>query len=170
MRINEKKFTNRSLPVRQIEGAASDVFHEGRHAEQRFSVARYMARDGMSADKIAGGAEIELKAAEHAVRVERAHPRSPNSAEAKDAQAFYSDTVEHHEEHKSIEKLAPAISAVGTEAKAILDALPPHEQAAVRGRWEEYRARMYQVIDAYQRLPTERDAYAAEKKLGLQKK
>jgi hypothetical protein len=169
MTVSEQKFTNGFLKPPQIENAASDVFHEGRHAEQRFSVARLMAGQGLKSDKIAEGAGIDEDAAKHAIRVEKAHPLTPNSPEEKDAKAFSGDTVAHGDEHRAIEHLAAVISALGPEARTMFDGLTAEDRAATKGRWEAVRARMYQVIDAYQRLATEKDAFAAEEKLGLKK-
>jgi hypothetical protein len=127
--------------------------------EKNATVANVREKTGLPEDVI-----------QHAFAIEKHHPRQANSSEVKDAQAFRADTVEHKDEHRSIEHLAKQINTIGPEARAMFDALPPEERAMAQGRWESYRARMYQVIDAYQRLPVERDAYSAEGQLSANKK
>ena len=178
MTVNVTKLARSRVSVGDIESAGSDVFHEGKHAEQRFSVARMMARQAMDAktevtpaviDGIAQKSHIEAKAVADAVAVERKQPMTPGSPEQKDAAAFLDDTVTHHEEHHSTETTAKLINTLGPKASALFHALDAKDQAAMRATWEEYRARMFKVFDAYQRLPVEKDAFAAEKELGLSK-
>ncbi len=45
--------------------------------------------------------------------------------------------------------------------------LKPSDQQKVATTWQEYRARAIEILNAYYNLPAERDAYAAEKKLGI---
>ncbi|MGZ7040090.1 MAG: hypothetical protein ACXVJO_18085, partial [Thermoanaerobaculia bacterium] len=154
----------------EIDEAASDIFHEGKHAEQRFSVARLLAgTPGMTPPKIATETGIDPRAAQRAMAVEKEQPLAANSPEKKDAEAFLDDTVTHGTQHEATERLAKQINVVGPQARALFDSLSPHDQQALKARWEEYRARMFKIFDAYQRLAVEKDAFAAEKELGLGK-
>ncbi|MCU1281858.1 MAG: hypothetical protein JWM53_5404 [bacterium] len=168
MTVGAKKLENPSPKASDVHDIASDVFHEGRHAEQRFNVARLMASKGdLTAEMISTQAGISLEAVKKAVSVEKEQPMAPNAPEKKDAAAFFDDTVVHGEAHSSTERVAKAVNTLGPEARALFDALSPHDQAAMKAKWEEFRIRMFKVFDAYQRLPTEKDSFAAEKQLGL---
>jgi hypothetical protein len=178
MTVNVTKLARTRVSVGDIESAGSDVFHEGKHAEQRFSVARMMARQAIDAkqeitpaviDGIQDKSHINFKAVEDAVAVERKQPMTPGSPEQKDAATFLDDTVTHHEEHNSTEKTAKLVNTLGPQASQLFHSLDAKDQAAMRATWEEYRVRMFKVFDAYQRLPVEKDAFAAEKELGLNK-
>jgi hypothetical protein len=178
MTVNAAKLARGRVSVGDIESAGSDVFHEGKHAEQRFSVARMMARQAMEAKTeitpavikdISQKSHIHADAVTDAVDVERKQPMTPGSPEQKDAGAFLDDTVTHHDEHSSTEKTAKLINTIGLEASSLFHSLDAKDQAAMRATWEAYRVRMFKVFDAYQRLPVEKDAFAAEKELGLSK-
>jgi hypothetical protein len=140
---------------------ASDVFHEARHAEQRFNMARLLVRQHPTAET----AEM-LGIPIHVVEVAKdAGPLAANSPEAEAAQKFVDDAVTNKDEHRSLERLAPAVTDAGNRAVALFDSLAPEERAAVETRWNACRARMHEVLDAYHGLATEHDAEDAEKRL-----
>lgn len=169
--VNQESFEKRAREFedenRDIDNLASDVFHEGRHAEQRFTLARQVAdQDNRAtktdiADKVGIPENIAGKAL--ALRSKQLDP-----AQAKAADAFGKDVVDHAPEHASAEKVAPTISERVTELYGIFNALKPEERATVATQWQECRAQAIAVLDAYYNLATERDAYAAEKKLGIE--
>jgi hypothetical protein len=163
--LSQEIFGNASLAPAQIKAAASDLFHEGRHAEQRFATARLLASKGQPVAQIAASVNIEASIAQQAVAVAHEHPLDP--AQAAQAELFYKDTVEHKSEHQATEILAREVAVAGPKARTVFDALSPDVQAVVRATWQDYRSRMYEVIDAYENLPVEKDARAAELPLGF---
>ena len=151
-----------------VDKLASTVFHEGRHAEQRFAVARLLARKspGITRSQIQEQAHVHEDIAGHAIKLESQHKAPVSAAEDQSAERMAGDVVgKAGEEHAAIEHLIPQIGAAGTAAKEMLDRLSPDDRQAVAGKWQEIRARMVVALDAYYQLPTEQDAYAAEKKL-----
>ncbi len=98
---------------REIHNLASDVFHEGRHAEQRFTIARQMASQDAKATQasIAHDVGIPDDVAAKAVEL-RTKPLEPVSGdENKTADGLKDDAVDHKPEHKSAEDVAPLINA-----------------------------------------------------------
>ena len=145
------------------------MFHEGRHAEQRFAVARYLVRQNprITLKQIQGQAHVQEDVAREAKTIEtgakKQDPVSP--AEDKSAQRMAGDIVGDGEEHIAIEHLAPQIGSEGTKAAELFHRLPPSDQQKMSSTWQGYRSRMIAVLDAYYQMPTEEDAFAAEKQL-----
>lgn len=154
---------------REIHNLASDVFHEGRHAEQRFTLARQIANQDPKATEltVAHTVKIPQSIAAQAVAM-RKQPLEP--AQAKAAGSFAKDVVDHPQEHGAAEQAAPLVSDTITKAYRIFNELKPEERAAVAAQWQECRARAIEILDAYYNLATERDAYASEQKLGIEKR
>ncbi len=162
MRMNEMIFAA-SVP-KNVTETASVVFHEGRHAEQRFAIARLIATK-QSHDppaKIAKAAGVPLSVATKACEL-RAEPLSPEQEQK--AEAFKHATVDDTKRHRDIEKTAEEITAAANQAGALFHALSPADQAVASARWHELRQKAIAGLEPYFHLATERDAFAAQKQL-----
>lgn len=140
---------------------ASQVFHEGRHAEQRFAVARLVAGKTTSIGQIQKQAAVSQDIAKKALEL-RSEPMSPEQEKA--AEGFKRDTVDNPAHH-AIENAAGQITDAANQAAAAFRTMSPDDQAIVSARWQELRQRAITALDAYYHLSTERDAYAAQKQL-----
>jgi hypothetical protein len=172
MRVDQDLFTRgvfKTDKKHAINEAASTVFHEGRHAEQRFTAARLFAqenRDAKAGD-VAAKVGIQENIADQAIAM---RGQAIPAEQQKSAHAFRNDLVNNQEEHRQAEKIAPLITEAANSAGAMFAALSPEDRAIVGARWQEYRQRVMTILDAYYNLATERDSYAAEKQLGLETK
>jgi hypothetical protein len=163
--FDRRQFKGKTDKRKHVDGLASNVFHEGRHAEQRFGVARLLARQNKDVADIVKQAGVDEKVAREAkiIELEKKHPVSPEENQA--AERMSADVVDKGPEHVEIEHLIPKIGAAGTEAAEMFAQLSPEDRQKVAATWQEYRGRMIVALDAYYQLPAEQDAYAAEKQL-----
>lgn len=161
MHMSEAIFTAPKPPNMAV--VASQVFHEGRHAEQRFLVARLIASQmpHAPASKVAKAAGVLPEIAAKACEL-RSEPLAPEQ-HAK-AEAFKHATVDNPA-HKQIESAASAITDAANHAGALFHALAPRDQGQVSARWQELRQQAIAGLEAYFHLATERDAFAAQKQL-----
>lgn len=161
MHMSEAIFTAPKPPKMSV--VASQVFHEGRHAEQRFLVARLIASQmpHAPASKVAKAAGVLPEIAAKACEL-RSEPLAPEQ-HAK-AEAFKHATVDNPA-HKQIESAASAITDAANHAGALFHALAPGDQPQVAARWQELRQQAIAGLEAYFHLATERDAFAAQKQL-----
>jgi hypothetical protein len=146
--------------------AVKTVFHEGRHAHQRFTMARLLATQGQSEGDIASLLQMDAKKVALAVKSAAQQPMDTNSAEARAAGAMVNDAGVHGPEHRATERSANELTQLGNEAFDIYSALP--DKAPFATQWAEYARRMHEAIDAYHNLPTEHDAEAAERAVQVQ--
>jgi hypothetical protein len=171
MAVDDTTFSKREFKHKQAEinEASSTVFHEGRHAEQRFTAARLYAQEhpDAAADQVAEKVGIKESIAQQATAM---RSQKIPADQQQSAQAFRNDDVDNKEEHKAAEKIAPPLTEAANAAAKIFATLSPEDQAIVGARWQECRQRVITILDAYYNLATERDAYAAEKQLGLKTK
>jgi len=164
--FSKREFKNKEAEINET---SSTVFHEGRHAEQRFTAARLFAQEHReaAADQVAEKVGIKESIAKQAIAM-RSQEIPAEQQQA--AHAFRNDDVDNKEEHKAAEKIAPPLTDAANAAAKIFASLSPEDQAIAGARWQECRQRVITILDAYYNLATERDAYAAEKQLGLNKK
>ncbi|HWE27913.1 MAG TPA: hypothetical protein VHB97_07915 [Polyangia bacterium] len=164
--FSKRDFKNK---VAEINEASSTVFHEGRHAEQRFTAARLFAQEHKeaTAEVVSDKVGIRKDIAQHAIAL-RAEQIPAEQQES--ARAFRNDDVDNKEAHQAAEKIAPPITEAANAAARIFAALSPEDQSLAGARWQECRQRVITILDSYYNLATERDAYAAEKQLGLKTK
>ena len=161
MHMSDKIFSASAAP--NITDVASKVFHEGRHAEQRFTIARLIATKNpkWDATRVAHAAKIWPEAAVKACAL-RPEPLSPEQTEK--AEAFKHATVDNPA-HQQIEQSSAEITDAANKAGALFHALSAADQTTVAARWHELRQQAIAGLEAYYHLATERDAYAAQKQL-----
>ena len=161
MYMNEQIFKASAPPA--ISEVASQVFHEGRHAEQRFVMARLIATKHRKYDfhQVAKAAGVLPEVGAKACAL-RSEPLSPD--QEKSAESFKHSTVDNPA-HKNIEENAMAITHAANETAALFRALDPSDQLKASALWQELRQQAIAGLEAYYHLATERDAYTAQKQL-----
>ena len=94
--MNETKLTGAKPPSGDIAGLANTAYHEARHAEQWFKMARLEAGTGDDAGTIAASTSIPVDIAAKAVQ----DPILPKSAEGKEAQAWFDSVYGANRDHR----------------------------------------------------------------------
>lgn len=164
MMMNEPLFS--STAPKDIGGIASAVFHEGRHAEQRFSIARLLAEKITDPATLKSRAGVREDIAAKAIAL-RTSPLK--GAQRQAAEQFEHATVDNPA-HKNIEDSSAAITDAANIAATVFQRLPPADQTIAGARWTDVRQRTVVALEAYYQLATERDAFAAQKQLDAQSK
>jgi hypothetical protein len=165
MKMNERLFSKlRSPGIDEVGQVASMVFHEGRHAEQRFSIARLIATKNPSDSltDVARKAGVNDEIAAQAMKL-RSTPLPAQQQQS--AEAFQHATRDNPDQHKEIERAAGDITDAANHVAAIFRTMSPGDQAITSARWQDLRQRTIVALEAYYALATERDAYAAQKQL-----
>jgi len=164
MELSKVVFGKGSEDAAKLE-AVKTVFHEGRHAHQRFAMARLLATQGKTEPDIVGLLQMNAGIVQQAMKAAAQQPMDLKSTEAKAAGAMVEDAGVHGKEHRATEMSALELTNLGNEAVDLYAALP--DKAPFAQRWADCKRRMHEVIDAYHNLPTEHDTEAAEKSLKL---
>ena len=173
--LNEHLFNRPTIVAPLVANAADIVYHEARHCEQWFRMARLEAGRGKAAAEIASALFIPVRIATAAV----AAPLAADSAEGREAQGWYDsvyganaaarNTTLNDMAAKSLELQAAyqAYQADQQAFEALPATTPEAERQAARDRalasyatWE----RLYNEYDvfyrAYRALSEEQDAWA----------
>jgi hypothetical protein len=133
---------------------ANTVYHEARHSEQWFAMARLRAGQGRSAAAIATelGIPARIATAAHAV------PIRPGSMEAVSASGWYESVYGSQSAHREavLSRLDAADWAVTTERCRCQQTPSPANDA----RLARAQERFDRVHDEYRELPEENDAWA----------
>ena len=161
--IGKDAFAKAAASRSEIGDAAETVYHEARHAEQWFRMARLQAGKGWNAWKIATKLGIPLKIAKAAV----ANPLAAGAGtEATEAGAWFESvygTGRKHREKtlKSLPKIRKKLKAARA-ALAKLDKNPKateKQKEAARKKVEDLEKEAATAYDAYRALPEEADAW-----------
>lgn len=147
----------------EIMEATDTVYHEARHAEQWFRIARLQAGKGWKAPKIAYQLSIPLKIAKLAV----ASPLTGTSTDATEASSWYESVYGTGRKHrnKTLKALSKTREAV-EKALAAFKKLAKNPKAteakkeAARKKLEDAAKKRKEVYDAYRALPEEADAWS----------
>ena len=94
--MNETKLTGAKPPSGDIAGLANTAYHEARHAEQWFKMARLEVGTGDDAGTIAASTGIPVDITAKAVQA----PILPKSAEGKEAQAWFDSVYGANRDHR----------------------------------------------------------------------
>jgi hypothetical protein len=164
LEIGKDAFAKAAADRSEIGDAADTVYHESRHAEQWYRMARLQAGKGWKAWKIATKLGIPLKIAKIAV----ANPlASGPDAEATEASAWYESVYGTGKKHrnktltdmpkieKKLEAARKALAKVNKNPKAT-----EKQKEAASKKVDELQKKWDEVYDAYRALPEEFDAWA----------
>ena len=167
MRLNKETFDALQLVPSKRGLVAETIFHESRHAEQSFKMARLLAGKGKSSLQIAKQLDIREDVAARAVAV----PIKPDSAAGAQAQQLFDDKITHGKEHNAVEKLGQEVTAMGGQMLELMESIKvdasvdDQTKQRIVQEFESRRIKMREPYKAYRELSTEKDAYAAEAKV-----
>lgn len=146
----------------QAASVADTVYHESRHAEQFFRMARLLAGQRKPAADIADELDIPTEVAAAA----KEKPLDAKSTEGKEAQGFYDSNSGKGMEHRdhvfremAVRKLArkeaeDEVVKVRDDPKST-----PAEQEAAERSWQDARKAWKNIYQQYLALPEEADAW-----------
>jgi len=146
--INNNLFTN-NMTDNKMAKLTSTIYHEGRHAEQDFNAAQWMASQGLSVEKIQDSMDIPVSVAEAAVN----NPAKEGSPELITGEAFYQSVYGDRSDYRdkvynNLVEIDLDIDAYDTEEK-YNDAVKLYEMS-----YKQYKS-----------LPEEADAYHTENQI-----
>lgn len=153
--INQKLVGRPTLSPTQADEIASTFYHEGRHCDQWFRMARLRAGQGHAPADIARSMGIPNNVAVSAAN----SPLKAGSDDAREAQVWWDSVYGSHaaERDKVYGELAAADTANAAAAAAYAADHSPAHLAA----WQATYARAKKAFAAYQALPEEVSARAA---------
>lgn len=147
------QFERDSVTVAEYADMANTLYHEARHAEQWFSMARMLAGQNKTADRIATMMGIPPNIAAQAVT----RKYDPKSMEALVADGWYQSVYGVSAAHR--EATLNELSAADTELAAAQTAADANDTPSTRQRLQRARERRQRAYDAYHNLPEETDAH-----------
>jgi len=154
MQLNRLLLDQSGLERDDAADLANTVYHEARHAEQWFAMARLRAGQGRGAGVIAAELGIPPRIATAA----RAAPIRPGSMEAVSASGWYESVYGSRSAHReSVLTRLDAADWALTEARCRCERQPSQANDDRRDRAQE---RLDRLHDQYRDLPEENDAWA----------
>ncbi|MBE2182642.1 MAG: peptidoglycan-binding protein [Anaerolineae bacterium] len=151
--LGKPAFERDVITLEEYSDAANTVYHEARHAEQWFSMARMLAGQGKSAAQIATMMGIPVTIATEAVSVKYA----PTSMEALVANGWYQSV--YGVDAQKRENTFREMEAAGKEVEAAEKALEKADTPVNKKRLQRAQERHQRAYDAYHNLPEETDAH-----------
>lgn len=133
--------------------AANTVYHESRHAEQWFSMARLLAGQGKTAQEIATQMGIPLNIANEAAAL----PYKPGSMEALVANGWYESVYGVDADYRN--KTLTDLEKASTDLEAAEADLAANDTPANRAKVATLRRKHQTLYDEYHNLPEETDAH-----------
>lgn len=154
MQLNRLLLDQSGLGRDDAADLANTVYHEARHSEQWFAMARLRAGQGRSAASIATELGIPARIATAAL----AAPIQPGTMEAVSASGWYESVYGSQSAHREdvLDRLEKADWAL-TTARCRCERAPSPANEALR---EQAEQRLDRVHDEYRNLPEENDAWA----------
>ncbi len=151
--LGKPAFERDVITLEEYSDAANTVYHEARHAEQWFSMARMLAGQGKTAAQIATMMGIPVNIATEAVSIKYA----PESMEALVANGWYQSVygVDAQKRENTFKEMENA----GKEVEAAQKALDQNDTSANQRRLQRAQERQQRAYDAYHNLPEETDAH-----------
>ncbi|GAB3891518.1 hypothetical protein GCM10029964_064820 [Kibdelosporangium lantanae] len=155
MQLNQLRFDQSGLTQEDAADLANTVYHEARHTEQWFMIARYLSGQGYSAAGIASTMGIPARIAQDA---KNAPPIVRGTVEAIQAAGLYESVYGSASAHREdvLTRLTDADWAV-TTARCRCERAPSPANDALLAQAEA----AFEVVHAqYRELPEENDAWA----------
>jgi hypothetical protein len=164
LQIGKEAFDKAAADRDEIGDAADTVYHESRHAEQWFRMARLQAGKGWKAAKIATKLGIPLKIAKAAV----ASPLAVGAGtEATEASGWYESVYGTGRKHrqKTLTDMPKIDKKLEAARKALAKVLKnkkstEKQKEAAQKKVDDLQKKWDDVYDAYRALPEEFDAWA----------
>ena len=173
--LNEHLFQRPTIVAPLVANVADTVYHEARHCEQWFRMARLEAGKGGDANAVAQALGIPPRIAAQAV----AAPLRADTAEGREAQGWYDSVygangaarnqtlTELVTRSQALEAAYQAYQADQQAYEALPDTAPAAEKQAAHDKalasyaaWERLYNEFDAVYQAYRALPEEQDAWA----------
>lgn len=136
------------------ERAAAVLYHEARHAEQSWRIARMLAGKGKTPAQISTETGVPLRIAELA----RAQPITPGTTEALQAEGWHEQEIGHESSEQSKARMGVASGALVSAISAWKKDPTPQSEARMNAAYTEY-IRSYL---AYRNQPEEYDGFFVE--------
>jgi hypothetical protein len=162
LRIGKNAFDKATVDLAELADAADTIYHEARHAEQWFRMARLRAGAGKKAAEIATELEIPPAVATAAA----AKPLTGSGVEVTEATAWYESVYGSGSKHReTVLTELPKTSAALTKAiadQAAVDKDPaatPAAKKAAADAVEAARKKRQDVYRQYRALPEEADGW-----------
>ncbi|HWO21443.1 MAG TPA: hypothetical protein VNO30_21895 [Kofleriaceae bacterium] len=140
--------------------AAAMAYHEARHAEEYFRIARMLAGKKHSAAQIACEVPIEAPIAAQAMQ----QPLAPGTTEAVEAEGWHEDELGRPSQGQQKATRTAVIREFFAAARAYKKAQTPANRARVVAAYERYKDVYY--VHGYRDLPDEYDAFFVGEKVG----
>jgi hypothetical protein len=158
MHLFRAPFVAKKLDGKTAASLVDTVYHEARHAEQNFRIARLLAgQQGMTIEKI----QKQTSIARRAIEVASKNPLAADDPQSKQAQAMFDDKYgAGHDHHKTAEEDAKLkINAYKEVQKRAEDPkASPDDKAAAQRELEAMKPSVKAAWEAYSSLATEADA------------
>jgi hypothetical protein len=162
LRIGKNAFDKATLSLTELADAADTIYHEARHAEQWFRMARLRAGAGKKAAEIA----TELELPPTVVAAAAAKPLTGTGVEVTEATAWYESVYGSGSAHRgTVLTELPKASAALTKAindKAAVDSNPTSTAGAKKAAADAVEAARKKRADLYKEyraLPEEADGW-----------
>jgi hypothetical protein len=162
LRIGSNAFAKATVSLAELADAADTIYHEARHAEQWFRMARLRAGAGKKADEI----EKELKIPPTVAKAAEGKPLTGTGIEVTEATAWYESVYGSASTHRdTVLTELPKASAALTKAvtdKAAVDKDPASTAAAKKAaadKVEAARTKRADLYKQYRELPEEADGW-----------
>lgn len=151
--LGKPAFERDVITLEEYADTADTIYHEARHAEQWFSMARMLAGEGKTAAKIAEMMGIPLDIASEAVNLKYA----PDSMEALVANGWYESVYGVDAQYR--ENTLTELENASKELDEAQKALDKNDTPANQKRLQRAQERRQRAYDAYHNLPEETDAH-----------
>lgn len=151
--LGKPAFERDVITLEEYADTADTIYHEARHAEQWFSMARMLAGEGKTAAKIAEMMGIPLDIASEAVNLKYA----PDSMEALVANGWYESVYGVDAQYR--ENTLTELENASKELDEAQKALDKNDTPANQKRLQRAQERRQRAFDAYHNLPEETDAH-----------
>jgi hypothetical protein len=152
--------TMSEIALADPKNAATTMYHEARHAEQSFRIARMLAGKKRSAAQITAEASIEATVAEQAV----GQPLAPGTTEAVEAEGWHEDEVGRPPRAEKQAKSKVVFDEFLAAARAFNKEPTPANRTRAVAAYEAWKD-VYYVHD-YRDRPHEYDAFFVGEKVG----
>jgi peptidoglycan hydrolase-like protein with peptidoglycan-binding domain len=151
--LGQTPFSADSVTGEEAADMANTVYHESRHAQQWFLMARMLAGQRQTASQIATGMGIPANIAAQAV----ANPAAPGSTEAVEAAGFYESVYGGHAAARN--QTLDDVEKLDTKQKAARQAFEDDPTPLNQARLAAAKAAFEEAYARYRNLPEEADAW-----------
>src|SRR5262249_38589707 len=160
--LNEDKLTPGTIDPTKLGELTNTAYHEARHGEQWYQMARHLAEGGTPPSKIAQELDIPQAVAEQAAKEPKMSPQ-----QAADAAKYYDSVYGQGAAHRNqvlggLDTLPQKVEAARIEYQRVEHdpSVPMAEKQAKFDAWLDAYNKAQQNYQDYRNLPAEADAWA----------